>query len=185
MNQPNIFRQNSLTEILSIVETVLQSNNPDALQLIGEAGAGKTTLLIQLNTYLENYGIFPQVIHTNADNNYSIIKSLKNYSYAHGLEEGYELDSSRSITSKHIHRYLTGLRNPRKDILIYLVDDAHLLAEETIESLRMVFDSDISSGNCPDSLVELMSAPRSISRRIIFGSVFHKAAHVSALIELE
>ena len=146
MNQATILRQISASEILSIVETVLQSNNPSTLQLIGEAGAGKTTLLIQLNTYLENYGIFPQVIHTNADNNYSIIKSLKNYSYAHGLEEGYELDSSRSITSKHIHRYLTGLRNPRKDILIYLVDDAHHLTIETIESLRMVFDPDISSG---------------------------------------
>jgi len=59
VNQATILRQISASEILSIVETVLQSNNPSTLQLIGEAGAGKTTLLNQLKTYLENYGIFP------------------------------------------------------------------------------------------------------------------------------
>ncbi len=146
MIYPNILREKHLNNILSFVETTIHDGLPTSLEVVGDAGTGKTTLLNQLKEYLEYCGIFPQVIYVTASVDFSMQDSLHDYAHRHGLGELLTNNHTDSSSIRNIHDLLTSIRDPRKDILIYAVDDAHILSKETIDQINLVFNPEYSSG---------------------------------------
>ena len=143
---PDIIREKFLNQLEAFVESTYGKNKPDSLEIVGDAGQGKTQVLHQIKEYLEYRGMFPQVIYTLGQDDFSISQSLVTYAHSNGLSallQNQEQDDNTSL--KHINDLFTSLRDSRKDIVIYCVDDAHLLSQENLNQLKLLFDPEYSS----------------------------------------
>jgi len=142
---PDIIREKYLNRLEDFAETVYDQNKSNSLEIVGDAGQGKTQVLHQIKEYLEYRGIFPQVIYTPGQTDFSISQSLVTYANDNGLSTLLSTQDRDALSLKHINDVFTSLRDSRKDILIYCVDDAHLLSQENLDQLNLLFDPEYST----------------------------------------
>lgn len=135
MKYPIIRRESVLNPILELVKDCIKSNHSGIIELYGNAGCGKTTVLNQIEEYFSYYAIFPHINQSIGYEQFSLISylsSLNNNQFKPNFNDD-ELIS-------HFGELLLQSRNFQKDIQIFIIDDSHLLSNEVINQLKLLFN---------------------------------------------
>lgn len=140
-NQQQIMsRTRYLLEVLDTIESSLLKHESLILELIGQAGVGKTVLINQLISFIEGQFLFPQLIKITGHSNLNMYDELYNYAERNGILSTIS-DLKKGNDSTTINKLFIQLFDVRKDFLLILIDDSHLLSDSIISTLKQLFDS--------------------------------------------
>lgn len=136
---PNVIRPRLLYELLEELNFSLTNQCSNYTEIIGDAGTGKSVFLNQINPFLQHNGIFPQYLQMYGSETLNVIESVVDETIVHGIQLN-EIKVYEKYASTYLYKLLVGLKSPQKDVLILIIDDAHLLPKESITLLRKVFN---------------------------------------------
>ncbi|MBC8196273.1 MAG: tetratricopeptide repeat protein [Candidatus Marinimicrobia bacterium] len=140
-NQQQIMsRTRYLVEVLDTIESSLFKHESLIIELVGQAGVGKTVLINQLISFIEGQYLFPQLIKITGHSNLNMNDELNNYAERNGILSTIS-DLKKGNDSTTINKLFIQLFDVRKDFLLILIDDSHLLSESIISTLKQLFDS--------------------------------------------
>lgn len=136
MNDLKIQRESILKPVLEIIQDCIIKNQSGIIELHGDAGCGKTTVLNQIEKYFSYYGIYPQINIAIGYQNFTVqsyLKSVVNRKIKFEINSGIDL-------IPQLNELLLSSTNYQKDIQVFIIDDSHLLSEEIIEQLKLLFN---------------------------------------------
>jgi len=134
-----VFLENILNEIYSKVQQSIHGTEAGLLEIVGEPGIGKTVLLGQVEEFLRLSGLNFQHIAINITSSQSINESLLEYARESGLLTP-AIENNQFSETGGLYNLLSVLRKPNRDSLVICIDDAHLLYEDSIKTIRKVFN---------------------------------------------
>jgi len=145
-NAIHVRREQILENILDSLSDCLNGLHVTYTEIVGEGGTGKTTILNQTENYLNENGIFPQIIRLHGISSFSLLDALSNFAKQNGYASIIPTLSEKESQNEGnviriIRELLIQLQDSRKDIFIIQIDDAHLLPKDAIEQIRKVFDT--------------------------------------------
>ena len=134
-----VFLENILNEIYSKVQQSIHGTEAGLLEIVGEPGIGKTVLLGQVEEFLRLSGLNFQHIAINITSSQSINESLLEYARESGLLTP-AIENNQFSETGGLYNLLSVLRKPNRDSLVICIDDAHLLYEDSIKTIRKIFN---------------------------------------------
>ena len=140
--QTSIDRIDVLEKVHAAVYESILKKQAETIQLVGNPGTGKTTVLKQVERFLIDAGLFPQILNFEGKQNFSLLRSLP--SFADSVQENEIKDTSRETVITNTRELLLKMRDLRRDVLIIMIDDAHLLEKSTIQNLSDIFRSEFT-----------------------------------------
>ena len=130
-----IVRESYLQNILEKMDDALSLQCSDYIEIIGEAGVGKSSLLNQIHLALKMNGIIPEILRFQGSESFNLMEIVdRSNNISHFIDQ-YE-GNIKSI----LYKSLVNLKSPDCDILIVIIDDAHLVPASFLDELRAVFN---------------------------------------------
>ena len=133
-----VFRENILNNIYSRIQTSIHNKEAGLLEITGDPGAGKSILLGQVNEYLRLSGLNVQHISLSVSSQQSIVGLLLQFTKEAGLSIPIAKNNQLSGIAM-LHQLISIIRDSTKSSLLICIDDAHLLQEESLKTIRKVF----------------------------------------------
>ncbi len=140
-----VFRESILNEVYSKILNSIHQKEPGLLEIAGFPGTGKTVMLGQVNEYLRLSGVNFQHIPLKATSRQSVGGLLHEFAKDSGLATPGGDNPSSELCA--IYALLSRLQNPVNDALVILIDDAHLLFEDSLENIRKIFNPLFTHGS--------------------------------------
>ncbi len=140
-----VFRESILVEVYSKVQESIHQKEPGLLEIVGLPGTGKTVMLDQVNEYLRLSGVNVQHIPLKATSRQSVGGLLHEFAKDSGLAAPGGENPVSELSA--VYSLLSHMQNPIFDALLILIDDAHLLFEDSIHTIRKIFNPLFSSGS--------------------------------------
>ncbi len=135
---PNVIRQQLLHELFERLNFSLTNQCTYYAEIIGDAGTGKSVFLNQINPFLKYNGIFSQYLQIPGSETLNVLESVTDEAKTQGIQLN-EIETYEKYAATYLYKLLVGLKSPQKDVLILVIDDAHLLSKESLNLLRKVF----------------------------------------------
>ena len=138
-NYPHVIRHALLNEVMERMEFSLKQHCSDFIEIVGDAGMGKSVFLNQIKPALQINGIFSDLLFIRGSKSLQLSAVVLEELISRGRDTSL-IEQYKGNIKTLLYKSFVSIKTPESDVFILMIDDAHLLTEESLNILRAVFN---------------------------------------------